>query len=204
MKSEPTVLKVVGLALAILCAGCRPEGDADVFNELDLARARQKQLTAQVEKLSARQSQQEKQIATLQKLGKVRLGKLFVVDHISLGKYTGGVDLDRKVGQDAVKVFLKPIDQTGSVVKAAGDVKIQLFDLAQPEGQRLLGEFCYPVEQIGKHWAGGFMTQHFSFLCRWKTPPKHPDITVRVEFIDYLTGKTHTAQKFITLALPVK
>jgi len=149
---------------------------------------------------------QRKQIDSLQALGgRERLKRLFRVQRIALGRYTGGVDLDGKEGDDGIKVYLRPIDADGSVIKAAGTVKIQLFDLAIEGKDNLIGRYEWTAEQISKQWSSGFMTYHFSFKCPWKaSPPAHDEITVRVEFIDYLTGKVLTAQKLCKVNLPAK
>ncbi len=124
---------------------------------------------------------------------------LFHVTGITLGKYTAGVDLDGKGSHNGIRVYLTPIDRDGHAIKAAGAVKIQLFDLAAKEN--LLVEYDFPVEKISERWAAGFMTYHYRFDCPWPTPPEHEDITVRAEFTDYLTGKTFTAQKVCTVKL---
>ncbi len=144
----------------------------------------------------------QKQIQTLQGLGEKRLGLLFCVTDIKLGKYTAGVDLDDRPGHDGVRVYLTPIDADGHAIKAAGAVKIQLFDLAAKTGENLVSACDFPVDKIAERWSAGFMTYHYRFECRWKTPPKHDEITVRVEFTDYLTGKTFTAQKVCKIRLP--
>ena len=203
MKPAAAIL-ITSMVAVLLCAGCM-EPDTltpKLQKQLQASQAREKQLTAQVEKLVAHSDEQDKQIATLRKLGPDRLGKLFVVDRIKLGRYTGGIDTDKKPGQDAIKVIVKPYDRAGSIIKAAGEIKIQLFDLGAPKAERLIAEFIYPVEKIGKHWSSGFMSYHYSFDCLWPSPPKNPDITVRAEFTDYLTGKTFSDQKLIKITLP--
>jgi len=149
---------------------------------------------------------QRKQIDSLQALGgPERLKRLFHVRRIALGRYTGGVDLDGDEGDDGIKVYLRPIDADGSVIKAAGGVKIQLFDLAIEGKDNLIGRYEWTAEQISKQWSSGFMTYHFSFECPWKaSPPAHDEITVRVEFTDYLTGKVLTAQKLCKVNLPAE
>ena len=130
-------------------------------------------------------------------------GILFCIAGIELGRYTGGLDTDGKDGEEAVKVYLDPVDSAGSVLKAAGDVKIQLFDLAMLPGENLLGEYQWTADQIGSHWSDAiFGGSHFSFICPWKQLPKHDQITIRVEFTDYLTGKTFTAQKVVRVRIP--
>ena len=147
---------------------------------------------------------QQQQIRTLGSLGPARLEKLFHVNQVSIGKYTGGVDEDRdKPGDEGVKVYIQPADKYGSAVKAAGDVKIQLYDLAAPPDENLLGEYTWGVDQMPDRWAGGFMGYQFRFFCPWKSgPPKHDAITVRVEFTDYLTGKRFITQRVCGVTLP--
>ncbi|MFW6133396.1 MAG: hypothetical protein ACOC8F_05820 [Planctomycetota bacterium] len=143
-----------------------------------------------------------KRIDTLMGLGDKRLEKLFHVADIKLGRYTGGVDTDGEPGHDAIKVYLRPMDADGSTIKAAGEVTIRLYDLAMPESEELLAVYTWPVEKLSQQWSSGFMTYHFSFVCPWKTRPRHDEITVRVEFVDYLTGEHFTAQKLCKVDLP--
>ena len=137
---------------------------------------------------------QQKQIRSLQNLGDKRLEKLYHVKTIEIGRYTAGVDNDPRPGDDAVKVFIRPLDQNGDVVKAAGDMTIQIFDLSLAPKDTLIALCQYKVDELSKYWASGFLTYHYSFECKWKTPPRSTDVTVRAEFVDYLTGKHHVAQ----------
>ena len=144
---------------------------------------------------------QQKQIRTLQALGERRLDLLYRVDHIDLGNYTGGIAQDGQNVDYAVKVYLQPIDADGSVLKASGTVTVQLFDLAADPQKNLIAQYYWPVDQLSKQWASGFLAYHYSFLCPFVSPPQHPDVTVRVEFTDYLTGKTFSAQKLVKVRL---
>ena len=183
---------------ALLLSGCAPEESNGLAMKEQKVLSQVRKLERDKEGLQTVIIDQQKQIRNLQALGQARrLERIFHVSRIELGRYTGGVDTDGLAGHDAVKVFLRPIDQDGSTLKAAGDVKIQIYDLALPEKHNLIGQYNWPVDKISKHWSGGFMTYHFSFVCPWKksSPPKHEKLTVRVEFLDYLTGRTFTAQK---------
>ncbi len=191
----PVVLSI------LLMAGCVPERSETTNkpapgDEKLLSRIRK--LEQEKDGLQMVIVDQQKQIRGLQALGEgKRLEKIFHVSKISIGRHTGGVDTDGQPGHDAIKVFLRPIDKDGSTMKAAGDVKIQIYDLALPEDETLVGEYKWPVDKMSKHWSGGFMTYYFSFVCPWKktSPPKHKKLTVRVEFVDYLTGKMFVAQE---------
>jgi len=170
--------------------------------KLAQAQAELRKLQQDKSKLQAIIVEQHGRLQSLSALGDKRLEHLFHVQRIALGRHTGPVDLDGRPGDDAVKVYLRPVDQDGSIIKAAGDVKIQLFDLAADPKDNLIGQYEWTVDQIGKHWSSGFMTYHFSFACPWQPdPPEHDEITIRVEFTDYLTGKVLTAQKLCKVAL---
>jgi hypothetical protein len=202
--SAPTA--AIALLLAALPWGCMdqqpPEPAADRQEQLrQEAQGLREELAAARKRLAER----DKQVSSLLALGDKRLEKLYVVQRISLGMATGGIDLDGKAGDEGVKVYLQPIDQHGSVLKAPGEVTIQLYDLAAPAKQNLVGECRFDLDETSKAWSSGFLTYHYSFTCRWKAaPPEHDEITVRVEFLDYLTGKTYTAQKPCKIERPVK
>ncbi len=151
---------------------------------------------------------QSKQIETLIGLGGKRLEMIPHTAKIELGSYTGGYYTDvtkKEKGQDAVKVYLMPIDPQGSVIKAPGSVSIRVFDLAAPEGKSLLGECSFNDEQVAKNWYSGVLSAyHYSFVCPFKTQPQHDEVTIRVEFTDYITGQHFTQTKTAKVELPAK
>jgi hypothetical protein len=148
----------------------------------------------------------DRQIQTLQQFDDKRMELLFRVERIELGRYTGGYDSDGQPGHEGIRVYLQPIDQQGSVIKSAGDVDIKVFDLAEPEANNLILQYRYGVDTIAEHWASGFLTYHYSFDCPWPAgqPPRHQELVLRVEFTDYLTGKTFVTEKPVTVDLPTQ
>lgn len=193
------------LCLACLATGC-DMGDSTaefdrVVAERDAALEKARELGEQNTELTAELSDCRQRVETLQGLGDKRLEKLFHVERIEIGQYTGGFDTDGEPGDDAVKVFLTPLDRDGSVIKAAGDVIIRLHDLAEGEGT-LIGQRTWTVDELSAQWASGFLTYHFSFVCPFTARPSHKEITVHATFVDYLTGRTFTAQKACEVALP--
>jgi len=202
----PTFIPAV-ILLATAAGGCGwfDKGLAKDTEQIEQLQTELREVTESRDGLQAVVVDQQKQIRSLQALGKVRLDKLFHVEKIELGRYTGGIDTDGESGDDAVKVYLRPVDREGHTIKAAGDVKIRLFDLAADPRQSLIGEYEWTADQVAKQWSGSFMTYHFSFVCPWKkVPPLHTDVTVRVEFVDYLTGKHFTTQKLCKVKLPAE
>lgn len=192
-------LLLLAAAAGTGCNGVVPEADISRLQQLERQNAR---LKADLQKERQTVAAQRQQIKNLIDFGDKRLEKLFYVTSIKLGRYTAGVDLDDKDGHNGIRVYLIPRDADGHTLKAAGNVRIQLFDLAAEAKARLIGTYDFPVEKIGKKWAGGFLTKHYKFDCRWKAPPKHAEVTVRAVFTDYLTGKQFTAQKVCKVNLP--
>jgi hypothetical protein len=186
-------------ALALVLAGCDLQQDQTrLRDELAKSNAALNEARNENKRLGEHVARQDERILSLMALGDKRLDQLFHVTNISLGDYTGGVSTDGKDGHNAVKVYLLPMDQDGSIIKATGSVKIQLFDLAAPGDQNLIGQCEFPIEEVRKHWSGGFMTYHYSFVCPWKEGARpHEDVTIRVEFVDYLTGKHLVTQKVV-------
>lgn len=188
------------------CPGMNPFSDKKVKQlTADLASARAETELARKDADDAKSqlAGKQKRIDTLVALGPDRLKKLYDVTSLKLGQYTGGADLDGQAGDDGIKVFLRPIDANGDTIKAAGSVTIQLYDLAQPPDKTLIGKYEWSVDQVAKKFSGGFMAYHYTFTCPWKdAPPKHDQITVRLEFVDYLTGKTLPVQKLCKVDLP--
>ena len=193
------------LLLAALCgAGCDLQVELAKAND-QLRASREENEKLKADQLAVQQvvADQQKLIQTLRGLGEKRLELLFHVTAIKLGRYTGGLDVYGEGGDDGVRVYLRPVDRDGHALKAAGDVRIRLFDLAAKPAESLLGEYEFPVEAAAKQWQAGFITYHYRFDCRWKSRrPKNPEVTVRASFTDYLTGKTFTAQKVCTVKPP--
>ncbi len=191
--------------VAVALAGCgREVSYEDLTKRLETARKDNVQLGERVNRLTADVKSRDEHIVRLQGLGPKRLDLLFAVASVKLGR-SSGVDLDEKPGDDGVRVYLKCIDRDGHSLKAAGDVTIQLFDLADDAKDPLVARYEFPVAEAVKHYSGGLMMNQYRFDCPWKSaPPKRPELTLRVTFTEYLTGKSHTAQKLITLNLPAK
>jgi hypothetical protein len=130
-----------------------------------------------------------------------QLGKVFHPVRVEIASLTGGVELDGGPGDDGVTVYVRPIDADGDVVKVAGDIRIELFDLSAPAGQRELGECRFTVDESRKLWYGKFMTQHYTLRCPWKIAPTSPEVTIRVTFVDFLTQRVMTDQRVVTVRL---
>jgi hypothetical protein len=129
--------------------------------------------------------------------------RLFLPVEIQIDPLTGGSDWDGKPGDDGVTVYLRPIDRDGDVVKAAGDLRIEILDLENPPDRQLVGRYGVSVDELGKLWYGKLMTQHYTLECPWtRGRPQHDTLTVKVNFVEYVTQRTLTAQAVCKVKLP--
>lgn len=148
----------------------------------------------------------EAQVETLQGLGPDRLDSLFVVARIELASLTGGAEYDDIPGDDGVTVYLRPLDADGHVLKAAGEITVELLDTNEPGAPKSLGLYVHnDAHQLRKLWHGGFLTNHYSIKCPWDPavgPPTNREVTVKATFYDFLTGKRCTATRVVQIALP--
>jgi len=200
------------ISAALVSAAVTGCGGMDMFQndekverltaELSTALAEAKAAKQAAADAQAESARKQKRIDTLVGIDAGRLEKLNRPTTLKFGKYAGGADLDGEPGHDGVKVYLSPIDQHGDVIKAAGTVKIQLYDLAAARDQTLIGQYEFSADEVSKAFSSGFISYHFTFTCPWKpAPPKNEEITIRAEFTDYLTGKKLSAQKVCRIEL---
>ncbi|MFP4355216.1 MAG: hypothetical protein ACLFUJ_08830 [Phycisphaerae bacterium] len=202
---RPILIGLTALLAIAWAGGC---GDPQAAKRIELrdqlieAESKIEDLNEEILRLEASVEKQKRLIAELRGLGENRLENLFTVDKIELGRFTGPANLDDKPGQDGVRVRFTPIDRAGTPIKRAGSVKIQLFDLADEDAPVRIGLTEVPVEKIGDYWSGHFGTFHFSIPCRWDRPPSTEEMTIRVAFIEELTGQSFSAQAEVKVDLP--
>jgi hypothetical protein len=129
---------------------------------------------------------------------------LFTATALRFGRLTGGADLDpAKPGDEAIKVYIVPTDARGDELKSAGRFTVEAFDLVRSD-QTLVGKWEFPVEDSAKNWYGDAMLYTYVLNCPWPAsgPPAHAKLTVKVTFVDALTGRECTAQREVEIALP--
>jgi hypothetical protein len=196
---------VSGIVLfaALLAAGCQSPTEVSLRHEVaslrDTIKQRDNQLVAQ----KATIDELGDQLRVARSISEDDLKKIFYPEQLVIDKLSGGADYDGQPGDDGVTVYLKPVDKEGDVIKVAGDIRIQLFDLAAPPARNLIGEYFIPVDQVGKLWHGKLLTDHYTIKCPWpKGPPEHNEITIRATFVDYLTKRVVSAQAVCHVKLP--
>ena len=188
----------------LINTGCSAPNKANI--EL---RKKVQQLQAENDQLRTEHAGDQREIAglrdrsgTVPTLATTRLAELYTTHGLSFGSLTGGADLDpSKPGDEGVAVYITPLDQTGTKLKAAGTFDVSLFDLAKPKDP-LIGHCHFNLEQTKNAWNGWFLDTWYILNCPWQKTPRHPDITVKVTFFDELTQTPFTAQRVVHVNLP--
>ncbi len=195
-----TKMIVLAGCLIVLLAGCE-EQPTLMQEKIQLQKENQK-LVNQIEKMQTEKEQLSEQIKVLSELSpEIRLKNVANIGRIELHRRTGLYDKDKDGSVESLVVYLRTLDDTGDAIKAAGLVKLQLWDLDRPAKKSLLGQWDIPPEELKKYWSGTLMTSYyrFTFDVGKLLKGREQQLTVKIKFIDYLTGKVLNDQKAIKL-----
>lgn len=193
---------VLGLAAAFLTA-CWSPPDTAGQRELQTQREVIIRQNEQLARQKAEIDELTKQLAAARGFTNDDLQNVFYPTKLVIAPLSGGYDIDGRPGDEGVVLYLQPVDAAGDVLKVAGEIRIQLYDLANPPAENLIGQYVIPVEQARDLWYGKLMTNHYTIKCPWPSgPPAHPDITVHATFIEYLTKRVVSTQGVVKVSLP--
>ena len=159
--------------------------NAEWVEQLEECRMRTEQLKAQVRALSA--------------LPEEKRENFYALKSVKITGLTNFYDKDEDGVREALVVYVKPIDQTGDIIKAAGTVHVQLWDLNKPTDQALLDEWQVQPAELQKLWFDTLVAASYRlvFNAALTAEVRAQPLTVKVTFADYLTGEIFTAQQVI-------
>ncbi|UCD29079.1 MAG: hypothetical protein JSV03_00925, partial [Planctomycetota bacterium] len=159
------------IVIMLIIAGLLSAGGCNfVPGEKFQATQRELQLTQEKARgLETKIADQEETIGTLQaRIAELRemdvsdLDKLIVPVRIELEGLSGGYDDDGKAGDDGIVLYVQPIDCDQHVIKAAGSLKVTLYDLANPPDENQIAEYSFNVPTTRSFWYGRMWTHHFT------------------------------------------
>lgn len=165
--------------------------------------AEKAELQKQLEQARAENDHMLKQAQTLSKLpGEKRADAVYHLKSVRIGRFTNFYDDDKTPGATGKKklvVYVEPIDETGDAVKAGGAVEVQLWDLSKKENEARLAQWQVEPNELKTLWLGGMFSSGYrlSFDAAGIIDKFDKPLTVKVNFIDYLSGGTFTEQFII-------
>ena len=182
-------------------AGCGNGSSKTIplVNQIEQLRQEKAQLKKQIEQSKTENEQLKKQIQVLSGLPKDKLKNLYNLQGIKIGGYTNLYDKDKDGEKEKLIVYIQPIDEEGDIIKAAGTVDVQFWDLNKEDSQALLGEWHVTQKQLKQLWFATLITINYrlTFDIADKIDKFDEPLTVKVAFTDYLTGKVFKEQKVI-------
>lgn len=189
------------LGTSVLLAGCGIGSERKDPLELEIEdqRAANAGLTAELEQCRVEVEQLGDQVEALAALPKEGQENPYKLSSVRVTRFTNFYDKDNDGKREEFIVYVQPIDLEGDVVKAAGLVGVQLWDLNQPNGQALLGEWRVQPQELRKLWLDTLVSANYRLT--FDTPEAldvlAEPLVVKVTFTDYLTGEIFRAQRSI-------
>jgi hypothetical protein len=183
------------------CCDAHIQTAAELRLKLEDSAKKHKELDSRIASLEADIKSRENQVAELQGTAKVRRERLVRVHRIELSPFTKGRNFDDKPGDDGFKIYLNLLDAEGDLIKQAGRVRAELFDL-DAAGRRL-GLWEFDLDEAAGNWNSLLGNYGYVFECRWqKDIPIRSPMTLRVRFTDLFSGRTHEIQTPIVIEFP--
>jgi hypothetical protein len=201
MKIAPSTRWFLLLALptTMMVAGCFGPSQANIQlrKENDGLRTAVGRLEDQQKADRARIAGLEHQATTMPVLPQDRLDRLFTVHGLQFSRLTGGyASTPGLAWDDLVKVYVVPVDADGQVIKAAGQFKVEIFDLADPQSP-LLDSRQFSLDQSRSAWYGQSMLYSYVLSIPLTHLPQHTELTVVATFTDELTQRIISAEQKI-------
>ena len=155
------------------------------------------ELTGQLEQSRIETEQIKAQVKTLAALPQDKSENLFyALSAVKISRFTGFYDKNEDGRRDKLIVYVQPVDQAGDAIKAAGIVSIQLWNLNQPNGQALVGQWQVLPAELYKLWFNTLTSTAYRLTFDVATTPEMlaQPLTVKTTFTDYLTGQVFPDQ----------
>lgn len=186
------------LLAAAGCQSTRAQKPEPISKILELEQEKS-QLQSELGQLTLENKQLREQVEVLRGLPEDKIQDLCHLESIKITRYTNFYDKNDDGKKDKLIVYIQPIDEDGDIIKAPGEVDVQLWDLNEENGKALLGEWHVEQSELRKLWFKTIVTVNYRLMfdVADKVESLKDPMTVYVTFTDYLTGKVFKEQKAI-------
>lgn len=187
--------------LIFLVAGCQKNNEkAELIVQMEQLTQQNEQLQEQIDQTKTENKELQKRVQVLSALpGDARVENLYSVQQIKIGRLSGFFDKDKDGKREKIIVYITPVDKQGDGIKAAGTANVQLWDLNKTNGEALLGEWDVEPDKLKKAWFKTVLAVNYRLAFDIPDTVKSFDeqLTVRITFTDYLSGRVFKEQKVI-------
>jgi hypothetical protein len=195
------ILTIVVGALLLMAAGCQGPETTNKWDKISRLENERANLTAKVLDLEGKNEQLTQQIGTLAKFDReLRFDIVSNLDRVVINKRSGFFDKDDDGKEETLIVYVTTYDDSGDVVKTTGDINLQLWDLSKEPQEALLCQWDVAAKELKQLWMGMMMTNYFRlpYKVAGLVDESQKEYTIRIKFVDYLTGKIFQEQMVIS------
>jgi len=189
--------------LSLLFCGCKNLGKPD--NRYDLLeaelRTRERELQearAERDHLRLLTNTYERQVPAVPTFRPDSGVPTLPLREIALGTGSGGVDEDRRPGDEALQVVIVPKDDDGTVIKLPGRATVQAFEVSREGLKTCIGQWNVSPEQMKKTWKSGFLSSGYFIPLQWDKLPTTDRVRLVVRFSS-LDGREYEADKDVSV-----
>jgi outer membrane lipopolysaccharide assembly protein LptE/RlpB len=157
------------------------------------------QLAEQLEQREVEIAQLQAQIKILSALPEGKRQNPYTISAVKITRLTSFYDKDGDGRREKLVVYFQPVDPDGDILKAAGSVSVQLWNLNNPSGQALLGQWQVQPQELRKLWFDSLVSSSYrlTFDAPVSTEALAGPLTVKATFADYFTGQLFSGQQVI-------
>ena len=188
------------LLVLVFAFGCQNRETAEKpshSQEVKQLAAEKAELQSNLEKSQIENDRLKKQIDTLSNLpSEKKAESLYQLQAVKIGRYTNLYDEDKNGTKEKLIVYVQPVDEVGDIIKAAGAVEVQLWDLNKKESESLMAQWRIEPNELKKMWFNSLLAGNYRLAFDTPALAEKADkaLTVKVSFMDYLSGRTFTDQ----------
>ena len=185
----------------LICNGCGSSTE-NLWDQITQLGQERNTLETEVEQLRSENKTLSGQVETLSSLRPdVRLDALSTLSKIEFGKRTGFFDKDKDDKVEKLIVYLQTIDDSEDVVKAVGAVEVELWNLNAEASGAFVHKWLVEPTELKKLWAKTFMSSYYrlDFDVSDMLTDDMGELTVKVRFTEYLTGKVFKKQSVVSI-----
>lgn len=182
-------------------AGCGESMKAADWDQVTELTGERNLLRQKVGQLEGENGELREQVKTLSSLDpNVRLEMLNRLKKIEIGKRSGIYDKDKDGKVEKLIVYVKPFDDSGDAFKAAGKVEVELWDLNAESAKAKIGQWKIKPAELKKLWSSVVITNYYrlAFDVGDIISQEQEELTVKIKFIDYITGKIFNEQRVVS------